>query len=421
MKQRKKRFLLLIVASLALSLVLAGCGNSGSNGNSSKSSAPVTISIFQSKVEISKQLDALAKIYTKQTGVKVDVWGTTGDSYAQQLQTKLASNQGPTIMSIPPGTLQGSEADKLKSYLYDMSNQSYVKDIAPNMALKINGKVVGVPYDVEGFGLVYNKSLIDPKNVTDYNSFVNTLKQMKAKGINGLGLSQEAYFLIGHIINTPFALQPNPDQFIQQLNAGQVSMAGNKTFQDFAKYMVAIRQYTKNPLKVTYDQEIGDFANGKDAMIHQGNWAYPMFKTYTMNFKMGMMPFPLDGNNKLAVGVSNNWSINKNASPAQIKAANDFLNWLFTSKTGKDYIVNKFGFIPAMTNIKAGKLDPLSQQVLDASRSGQTIPWAMNDFPNNMITNNLVQVAQKFFLTPSMTGPEFLKALDQAWKNGAGQ
>jgi raffinose/stachyose/melibiose transport system substrate-binding protein len=416
--KRKKHFGLLLVVCMALSIVLAGCGT---KSNSSNSSAPVTISIFQSKVEISKQLEQLAKTYTKQTGVKVDVWGTTGDSYAQQLQTKLASNQGPTIMSIPPGSLPGSEADKLKSYLYDMSNQSYVKDIAPNMALKIGGKVVGVPYDVEGFGLVYNKSLINPKNVTDYNSFVNTLKQMKAKGINGLGLSQEAYFLIGHIINTPFALQPNPQQFIQQLNAGKVSMAGNKTFQDFANYMVAIREYTKNPLKVTYDQEIGDFANGKDAMIHQGNWAYSMFKTYKVNFQMGMMPFPLDGNNKLAVGVSNNWSINKNASPAQIKAANDFLNWLFTSKTGQDYIVNKFGFIPAMTNIKAGKLDPLSQQVLDASRSGQTIPWAMNDFPNNMIVNNLVQVAQQFFLTPSMTGPEFLKALDQAWQNGAGQ
>jgi raffinose/stachyose/melibiose transport system substrate-binding protein len=415
--QRKKHFKLLLVVCMALSFVLAGCGTKSSSSNSS---APVKISIFQSKVEISKQLEELAKTYTKQTGVQVDVWGTTGDSYAQQLQTKLASNQGPTIMSIAPGSQPGSEADKLKSYLYDMSNQNYVKNIAPNMALTINGKIVGVPYDVEGFGLVYNKSLIDPKNVTDYPSFVNTLKQMKSKGINGLGLSQEAYFLIGHILNTPFALQKDPQQFIQQLNAGKVTMAGNKTFQDFANYMVAIRQYTKNPLKVTYDQEIGDFANGKDAMIHQGNWAYPMFNSYKVNFQMGMMPFPLDGNNKLAVGVSNNWAINKNADPAQIKAANGFLNWMFTSKTGQDYIVNKFKFIPAMTNIKAGNLDPLSDQVLQASRSGQTIPWAMNDFPNNMIVNNLVQVAQQFFLTPSMTGPQFLKALDQAWANGAG-
>ena len=87
-------------------------------------------------------MEQLAKIYTKQTGVQVDVWGTTGDSYAQQLQTKLASNQGPTIMSISPGTLPGSEADKLKSYLYDMSDQSYVKDIAPNMALKIIDRAI---------------------------------------------------------------------------------------------------------------------------------------------------------------------------------------------------------------------------------------------------------------------------------------
>ena len=57
------------------------------------------ITIFQSKVEISDQLEALAKEYTEETGVEVEIWGTTGDDYFQQLQIRLNSDQGPSIFS----------------------------------------------------------------------------------------------------------------------------------------------------------------------------------------------------------------------------------------------------------------------------------------------------------------------------------
>ena len=90
------------------------------------------------------------------------------------------------------------------------------------------------------------------------------------------------------------------------------------------------------------------------------------------------------GNDKLAVGVGNNWAINGKKDEAEVQAANDFLNWLFTSEIGHRYIVEEFGFVPALTNIDAGDLDPLSQDVLEASNSGKTIPWAQNYYPANL-------------------------------------
>lgn len=403
-----------MVVLLIAAFALAGCGSAKDKNNSGgkgKSSAP-TLTIFNSKVEIVDQLEALTEEYTEETGVKVEVWGAAGDKYAQQLQSKLTSNQGPSIFSV-----KVSEAEKLKSYLYDMSNEDYVKNIAPNMELKVDDKIVGVPYGVEGYGLIYNKNMVNPKDVTDYDSFVHTLEKFKSEDINGLGMSEEDYFLIGHILNTPFALQDDPIAFIDKLNKGEVKMADTKEFQDFAKFMEAIKANTKNPLEVTYDGVIGDFATGKTAMIHQGNWAYGMFEDYDLDFEMGMMPFPLEGNDKLAVGVGNNWAINGSADEDEIKAANDFLNWMFTSETGQRYIVEEFGFIPAMTNIEAKDLDPLSQIVLEASNSGQTIPWAFNYFPANSITNDLSPAAQEFFLSKDMTGQQLLEKLDAAWAN----
>ncbi|MCJ7840043.1 ABC transporter substrate-binding protein [Lederbergia sp. NSJ-179] len=414
MRKVNKAFPFLLAMLIVASIALAGCGSAkDENGKGKGKSAEPTVTIFNSKVEIVDQLEALAEEYTKETGKKVEVLGAAGDQYMQQLQTKLTSNQGPSIFSASP-----EDAMKLKSYLYDLSNEDYVKYIAPDMELKIDDKIVGVPYGVEGFGIVYNKDMVDPKDVTDYDSFVDALKKFKGEDINGFGLSQEAYFLIGHILNTPFALQDDPLAFIEKLNKGEVKMADTKEFQDFAKFMDAIKANTKNPVEVTYDGEIGDLATGKTAMIHQGNWAYGMFEDYDLDFELGMMPFPLEGNDKLAVGVGNNWAINNQKDEAEIKAASDFLNWMLTSDTGKHYIVDEFGFIPAMTNIEAKELDPLSQAVLDASNSGETIPWAHSYFPANVVVNDLTPATQEYFLSKDMTGQQFLENLDAAWANG---
>lgn len=413
----KNKLILLVSSVVLISTVMAGCGSSDSKSASEgdKPSPQVKkITVFNNKVEITEPLEELAAEYKKETGIEVEVWGSTGDSYSQTLQTKLISNQGPTIFGV-----KVTDATKFRSYLYDLSNEEYVKNIAPNMALKVDGKVVGVPYGVEGYGLIYNKNLVKPEDLKDYDSFAKTLEKFKAEGINGFSLSQEAYFLIGQILNTPFALQEDPLAFIEKLNKGEVKMAETKEFQEFAKFMDAIKANAKNPMDVKYDDQIGDFATGKTAIIHQGNWAYGMFKDYgDLGFDMAMAPFPLAGNDKIAVGVGSNWAINADAPAEEIKAGNDFLNWMFTSETGMRYIGEKFGFIPAMTNIEVKNLDPLSEKVHEASNSGQTLQWAYNYFPPGIIVNDLMPATQEYFLT-DMTGEQLLQKLDAAWAKSA--
>ncbi|GGG65715.1 ABC transporter substrate-binding protein [Paenibacillus radicis (ex Gao et al. 2016)] len=409
-----KRFISITITSVMLLTILSACGGNnadkgGSGGDNGSEKLP-KISLFQSKVEIADQLESMAKKYKEETGNEIDVWGSAGDNYLTQLQAKLNAGEGPTIF----GVQTGAETTKLQSYYYDMSNESYVKNIAPNMEVKIDGKIIGVPTGVEGFGFVYNKALVDPSKITDLASFKAFLEESKAKGINGFSLSQEAYFLIGHILNTPFALQQDPLGFIEKLNKGEVKMADTKEFQEFGQYMEAIRELAKNPLEVTYDKQMGDFATGKTAIVHQGNWSYGMLQDYK-DIDAGMMAMPLAGNTKLAVDIPAIWVINNKASADQIKAANAFFEWLYNSETGKNIIVNEFKFIPAMTNIETSNLDPLSQAVSEATVSGNTIPWALTYFPQGIIQNDLAPVAQEFFLTPTMTGDQLLKKLDEVW------
>ncbi len=416
----KKLFSILLVTVLVFGMVLTGCSSKEGSKESStgvsatpstdKPAAAKKIIIFQSKVEISDQLEACAKEYQKEKGVEVEVWGTTGDDYLQQLKIKLGNNQGPTLFSLVPG----AESEELKAYLADLSDLSFVKDIADNMANVIDNKVVGIPYTMEGFGMVYNKNLIDASKVTNYDSFVKMLKDQKAAGINGFSLSQESYFLIGHILNTPFALQADPTGFIDKLVKGEVTLQDTPEFVEFGKFMEAIRENTKNPLEVNYDAETGDFATGKSASIHQGNWCYGMFKDYDVKFDMGMMPLPISGNDKLAVSVPACWYVNSQAKAEEVQAGKDFLNWLYTSETGKKYLMEEFGFIPVLTTMKSPKLDPLSQAVSEYATSGKTISWPMSKWPAGIVDVYLVPIAQEFFTT-DMTGTQFLTKLTDAF------
>ncbi len=427
----KKLLTILLAVIMLFSAVLTGCGkkeDETSNTKGTATQAPKTeetnkedtsskqnvaagkIIIFQSKVEITDQLEACAEAYTAETGVEVEVWGTTGDDYLQQLKIKLGNNQGPTLFSLAPG----SESEELKAYLTDLSDLTFVGDIAANMANEIDGKVVGIPYTMEGFGLVYNKSLIDASKVTNYDSFVQMLKDQKADGVNGFSLSQESYFLIGHILNTPFALQSNPEDYIKKLVAGEVTMQDTPEFVEFAKFMEAIRENTNNPLEVNYDTQTGDFATGKNASIHQGNWCYGMFSDYDVNFEMGMMPLPISGNDKIAASVPTCWYVNSQATAEEIQAGKDFLNWLYTSETGSKYLMEEFGFIPVLSTMTSPKLDPLSQAVSDYATAGRTISWPMSKWPAGIVDVYLVPVAQEFFTT-DMSGMDFLAKLSDAF------
>ena len=189
----KKIITILLSLVLVMAFALTGCkgGDKGTNNDNQptksadtsdkkddvKEEAPKAaekIVIFQSKVEITDQLEAAAKAYTEETGVEVEVWGTTGDDYLQQLKIRLGNNQGPTVFSLAPG----AESEELKAYLADLSDLTFLGNVAENMEDEIDGKVVGIPYTMEGFGVVYNKSLVPEGSVTDYDTFVKMLKDL---------------------------------------------------------------------------------------------------------------------------------------------------------------------------------------------------------------------------------------------------
>ncbi len=402
MKKSNRILAAVLVGAMTVSLCLSGCGGAKSGKKGGK------ITIFQSKTEIMSELNNLAKDYTAETGVEVEVWETTGDSYYSDLKTGLSTQAGATLFSLQPG----AESREMADYLADLSDLSFVSKIGAGMADEINGKVVGIPYTVEGFGLVYNKDLVDASKIATTNDLISYLQSSDAE--NALGLSQEDYFLIAHILNAPFAVQSDPSGYLASVLDGSTRMADSDAFKEFASIMEAIRDNCKNPVDITYDNNCGDFATGKTAMIHQGNWCTGMFADYDVTFDMSLAPVPITGNKAISVSVPIAWYVNTDAPAEDQKLAKDFLEWLYTSETGKKYLMNNFNFIPVVEGMENTNLDPINQAVSEAVISGNTIPWVMSDWPAGIVTTDLAPITKEFFTT-SMSGIELVDKLNDAF------
>lgn len=396
----KKPALLAVSVLMVMSLVLAACGGnnnaaSESNGNSSTNTDKVkTVTIFQFKTEIVEGLNELKVEFEKEhPNIKLDIQTVGGGAdYGASLKTKFASGDAPDIFS------NGgyNEMDLWMDKLEDLSDQAWVKDLIPLAAepMTKDGKVYGMPMNLEGYGYIYNKDLFAKAGITEmpktYTELEAAAKTLKAAGITPFANAYQEWWLMGNQgISVAFAEQPDVNAFIKGLNDGSASMVGNEKFDSFAKLMKLTVDYgNKNPLTTDYNTQVTLFANGEAAMMQEGNWSQTMIDGINPDLNIGVLPMPLSDDaaesDKLTIGIPANLVINKDSDSKE--EAKTFLNWLVTSDMGKDYIVNKFKFIPALSTIKATpeQMGDIGTELYKYIDAGKIIGLQSSKFPDGV-------------------------------------
>ncbi|WP_334073477.1 MULTISPECIES: ABC transporter substrate-binding protein [Paenibacillus] len=368
----KKRSMVILSVLLMMSMLLAACGgknaaNSGSaaNGGGAKEGEVKTVKIFQFKTEIVEGLNELKVEFEKEyPNIKLDIQTVGGGAdYAAALKTKFASGDAPDIFS--NGGF--AELDMWQDKIEDLSDQPWVKDLVPLAAepMTKDGKVYGMPMNLEGIGYVYNKDLFAKAGITETPKTITELeeaaKKLQAAGITPFGNAYQEWWLLGNQgISVAFARQDNVDEFIKGLNDGTQTIVDNPQFKNWSNLLKLTVQYgQKNPLTTDANTHLALFANGEVAMMQEGNWAQTLIDNIKPGMNIGMFPMPIDDdaekNDKLTVGIPANLVVNKES--ASKEEAKIFLNWLATSDLGKEYIVKKWKFIPALKTIPAAAED----------------------------------------------------------------
>ena len=424
----KKRILSLALGwALALG-ALAGCG--GGDGGSSGAAGAKTLYYLNFKPEIAPVYEEIAKAYQEETGVTLKVVTASSGTYEQTLKSEIAKSDAPVLFQIngPKGYASW------KNYCADLSGtQLYAHLTDKSLAVESGGKVYGIPYVVEGYGIIYNGAILEKyfatqgavvqsvEEIRDFATLKAVVEDMTAKkaelGIQGVFASTslkpgEDWRWQTHLANIPIYYEfqeRGADLSTEDVN--QVDFRyGDNYRQIFDLYL----QNSVTDPKLLGSKQVSDsmaeFALGQCAMVQNGNWAWSQIAQVEGNTvkaeDVGFLPIytGMEGEESqgLCIGTENFFAINAKAPAGQQKLAEDFIWWLYSSDTGKDFVVNRLGFIAPFDTFTGEEApdDPLAREVARYMKDGEAknIPWVFTVFPNQTFKDSfgasLLQYAQ---------------------------
>lgn len=429
----------LLAALLALALTaLAGCGgdNTGSNTSTPGSGKTESIYFLNFKPEISTYYEEIAKEYEAETGVKVKVVTAASGTYEQTLTSEIVKSEPPTIFQIngPIGY------QNWKDYCVDLKNTAVYQALSDkSLAVTQGDGVYGIPYVVEGYGIIYNDAIMNKyftledkvvsiSSAEEINNFATlkaVVEDMTAKkkqlGIQGVFASTslnmgDQWRWQTHLANLPLYYEfanntAYENTILAGLDASEVAFTYNQNFKNIFDLYINNSITPKTMLgSKTTGESMSEFALGQVAMVQNGNWAWSEISGTSGNVvtaeDIRYLPIftgmPGEENQGLCVGTENYLAINSQVSQEKQQASADFLNWLFSSQKGKNYVTNQLGFIAPFTTFgeEEKPADPLAREVLRwMEKEGvRSIPWTFAAFPSeefkNQFGNALLEYAQ---------------------------
>ena len=416
---------------------LAGCNDSGSGNSTSPSTTTSTsdgtktntakgfyddvdtsgvksIYFLNFKPERADKYEAIAAKYKEEKGIEVRVQTAASGEYEKYLTSEMGKSDPPTIFQIngPVGYQNWKDycADVSGSKLYDLVSDK-------SLAVKDGDGVYGIPYVVEGYGIIYNNAIMTKyfategakaasmDEINNYAKLKEVVEDMTAKkeelGIDGVfgstSLKQgDDWRWQTHLVNMPLYYEFNTgtgDVITNCLEAKELE------FKYADNYKNIFDLYTNNSVTEknllggkTVADSMAEFAAGKCAMIQNGNWAWGDIQKGGVVSEADVKYLPIytgiDGEEKqgLCVGTENYFAINKEVDEATQKASMDFLVWLFTSDYGKKAVVNDLGFVAPFTSFGDDEkpTDPLAKEVLAwMAKDGYTsVKWSFAGIPS---------------------------------------
>ena len=405
----KKSLALIMVLILMVSL-FAGCA---------KKEEVQEVVIYQNKVEIGEQLTAFAAAYTEETGVKVTVKTSGGDSpYAEALKAEFQSDRQPDIFVIEGMGGFKTWESKLATYegeeWMDLTSLEFVVD----------GKTYGFPVAVEAWGMAYNVDLlekagIDPATLTSqagYQAAFEKIEGMKdelgVKSAVAMAAGPDMRWVTGlHNFNGYLSagLEYGDTTVLDKLNNGEADM---ERLTQYADWVELLFKYADKSVLLTgnYDAQVGQFATGQSVFIHQGNWIDPWLVSNGVTFPMAYAPHASVAGefDSIFIGAPSFYVINKD-NPNQ-EAAKAFLNYLATNEKGHEYMVTEANMVPAFTNVILKPVAPLSANVAEWVAKGKAYTWLQNDMPDGFGMNTIGPLYESF-AKGDITKEEFINQI----------
>ena len=390
----KKVLALTMVATMAVG-AFVGCGNSKDGGDSAKSDSG-KVYYLNFKPEADDAWQALAKEYTKETGVDVTVVTAASNKYEETLMAEMSKSEAPTLFHVngPVGL------KNWKDYAMDLSDTDVYKNLnGDEYALKDGDEVKGIAMAVETYGIITNTKLLKEAGYTvdDIQSFDDLKKvaeditarkdELGFAAFTSAGMDDSSDWRFKtHLSNLPI--------YFEYQDENETSTDAIKgTYLDNYKniFDLYINNPTCDPKELaskTGDDSEAEFINGEAVFFQNGSWEYGNVvgdKKLSAD-DVTMIPIYIgvgdEANQGLCTGTENYWCVNSAADEKDIQATLDFMNWCVSSDKGTTAMADDMGFVIPFKDAKDTD-NVFVQKDKEMQAAGKTtIPWDFTTIPS---------------------------------------
>ena len=346
----KKLLAMLLAGAMALSMVACG----GSEPSAPAADETGSVYYLNFKPEQDAQWQALAEAYTTETGVPVTVVTAASGEYETTLMAEMGKDEAPTLFQVngPVGLANW------KDYCYDFAGSDVYNELSgDSFALIEDGKVYGIAYVVETYGIIANKTLLAKAGYApeDINSFAKLKEVAEDITARSAELGFAAFSSAGmdgssdwrfktHLANLPLTFEYQTEG----ITPGTVKGTYLDNYR--AIWDLYINNSTCDPAELsakTGNDAVTEMVEGKAVFYQNGTWAAGDLAAIIDD--LTMIPLYIgvgdEANQGLCTGSENYWCVNSQASQADIDATLAFLNWCVTSETGLNGMCKEMGFV----------------------------------------------------------------------------
>jgi raffinose/stachyose/melibiose transport system substrate-binding protein len=419
-----KKLFSLVSILLVAAMILTGCTTPAETPAATEAAAPPAeapattggeVYYLNFKPEVTEIYAKIAEAYKAETGVTLKVVTAASGTYEQTLKSEIAKADAPVLFQINGPRGYASWAD----YCADLKDTELYKHLSDkSLAVTVDGGVYGLPYVVEGYGIIVNEAIMDKyfalagakaTSMAEINNFATlkaVVEDMTAKkadlGIEGVFSSTslkpgEDWRWQTHLANVPIFFEVRDNN----LDIKDPAVTKSITFQYSDNFRNIFDLYLNNSVTAptllgskSVDDSMAEFALGKSAMVQNGNWAWGQIsgvdgnvvKPEDVKFLPIYTGMPGEEKQSISVGTENFFAINKQASPEKQKLAADFIYWLYSSPTGKAFVTNDLKFIAPFDTFAENEkpTDPLALSLISymSNTDLYNVAWDFVVFPN---------------------------------------
>lgn len=251
-------------------------------------------------------LEALAVQYTQLTGTEVVVLRPQEEDCQETLSRLMESEEPPTVLCVH----SQSQLERWEENLLDLTQTDLAAALcADSFGLYRKGKLLAVPMDLEGFGLLVNLEVLGTKGALSRNDITD-----------GQTLTMAAQILKDN------SVKAFPTAALDALAAVHLLLGSDEAqIRSFLDFYMANSHTSGDAADL--------FQNGKCAFYLGGTWAYSRLFTQEDQAlqvrNLDILPTFLAGG--IQYGFTTAWCVNAAAAQEDVTATMEFLTWLVSA------------------------------------------------------------------------------------------